>query len=369
MNALAIIFAYANNDKLKELTEKRTPASVPIGGRYRVVDFALSNMINSNITKVGIITRNNYQSLMDHVGNGKEWDLSRKRDGLYILPPYAQYDSNMQEYGGWIDALSAAMTFIRRSREKYVVLTTGEYVCNIDYEEVLAQHEKSEADITCIYRRDDRGTTGDIAYTLEGDRITDVLLGAGVEGEQNMSMDMFIIERQMLENLVREAAMRGQKSLARDIIRRHLNTLKIFGYEFKGYARRVDSVQAYMQINMDMLQEDVREELFNNPNGRIYTKVRDEMPAQYLEGARVRNSLVADGCIIEGEVENCVLARGVRIGKGAKVSNSIILQKSEVLAEAHLEHVIVDKDAIVRTGRTLIGRENLPVLIGKGMVI
>lgn len=372
MNALAIIFAYSNNDRLKELTEKRTPASIPIGGRYRVIDFALSNMVNSNITKVGIITHSNYQSLMDHVGNGKEWDLSRKRDGLYILPPYARHEGSMSEYGGWIDALSSAMTFIRRSREKYVVLSTGEYVCNIDYEAILYEHEKNEADITCIYRKavlPADNVNSDIVYTLENERVTDVLLNPDISGALNMGMDMFIMERSLLENLVREAAMRGKKSLARDLIRRHLATRKIFGYEFRGYARRLDSVQAYMQINMDMLNENVREDLFNNPNGRIYTKVRDEMPAQYLEGAKVSNSLIADGCIIEGEIENCILARGVRIGKGAKVINSIIMQKSEVLGDAHLEYVIVDKDAIVRIGRTLIGRENLPVLIGKGMVI
>ncbi|MDD4797747.1 MAG: glucose-1-phosphate adenylyltransferase subunit GlgD, partial [Eubacteriales bacterium] len=154
-----------------------------------------------------------------------------------------------------------------------------------------------------------------------------------------------------------------------DLVRRTLTNKMIYGYEFTGYARRVDSVPAYMQINMDMLNGHVRADLFDNPNGRIYTKVRDEMPAQYLEGAKISNSLVADGCIIEGEIENCILARGVRIGKGARVANSIIMQKSEVLGDAHLEYVVVDKDAIVRIGRTLIGRENLPVLIGKGMVI
>lgn len=372
MNALGIIFAYTNNDRLKELTEKRTPASMPVGSRYRMIDFPLSNMVNSNITKVGIITRNNYQSLMDHVGNGKEWDLSRKRDGLYILPPYAWRDDGMVEYLGWMDALASAATFIRRSREKYVVLVNGDCVCNIDYESILDEHIQRGAEMTCVYRRgvlpDD--TSRYAVYTVEDDdRITDMRFGPGIPGEVCIGMDMVIMERATLEMEVKESIMRGESNRMHEMPFSSMAKHKVYGHEFTGYAWRLDDVHSYMQINMHMLNEAVREDLFNNPNGRIYTKVRDEMPAQYLEGAKVSNSLIADGCIIEGEVENCILARGVRIGKGAKVSNSIVLQKSEILGEAHLEHVIVDKDAIVRIGRTLIGRENLPVLVKKGMVV
>lgn len=370
-DALGIVYAAEDDVEFRELTKKRSVAAVPFGGRYRLIDFVLSNMVNSGITNIGIITQNNYGSLIDHIGTGKEWDLNRKREGLYILSPYAIHDSPGW-YKGSIDALHSVMGFIRKSNQKYVIFSGTHMLCNMTYNDAERFHIDSGADITIIYKEEevkkDRLRKYTLIQTDEDGRIWDMEVHPTVPKSNKISMKMYIIEKNLLEYLIEEAVARGYNDFVRDIILRKLDRLKIYGYPFKGYLARIDSITTYYKYNMELLNPDIRNELFNK-SGLIYTKVKDEVPAKYSEDAAVQNCLVADGCVIEGEVENCVLFRGVRIYKGAKIKNSIIMQDVEIQENVVLDHVILDKNVVIKRGRTLIGQENFPVVISKGEVI
>jgi glucose-1-phosphate adenylyltransferase len=375
MNAMGIVFSYSIEDSLKELTEMRAIASVPFGGRYRIIDFVLSNLVNSGISNVGIITQSNYQSLLDHLGSGKEWDLSRKRDGLFILPPFARAVPAVGApvaFRGWLEALASVITYIRRSKNKYVILTGCEYICSIDLEKIVDYHVAKDADITCVYREariDSADTKSKAVYEVDREgRIMDMLYRPEIIGAVNVDMGMFVMEKTFLESLVSEASARNNFSLFRDVIQRRTGDYRIFGYRHAGYAARVDCVKAYFQATMELLDPKVRAELFT-PERPVYTKVRDEMPTLYADSAQVSDSLMADGCVIEGEVKNSVLFRGVRVERGARVSNSIIMQDSIVQKDVSLNYVIMDKDSVIREGRTLMGYEAHPVMIEKGTIV
>jgi glucose-1-phosphate adenylyltransferase len=376
MNAMGIVFSYSIDDNLKELTEKRAIASVPFGGRYRIIDFVLSNLVNSGISNVGIITQSNYQSLLDHLGSGKEWDLSRKRDGLFILPPFARTAptaNNQVAFRGWLEALASVFTYIRRSKNKYVILTGCENICNIDMEKVLESHIANNADITCVYRTADITSSDSrhsVVYEVDQDhRIMDMLYRPStVNGHANVDMGIFVMEKSFLETLVSEAAARNNYSLFKDVIQRRVGDYRIYGYCFEGFAAKIDSVRSYFRANMELLNMAVGKDLFTSSRP-IYTKVRDEVPTLYSESASVRNSLMADGCVIEGEVENSILFRGVCVEKGARISNSIIMQGSIVQKDVRLNYAIVDKDSVIREGRMLMGYESHPVMIEKGVIV
>jgi glucose-1-phosphate adenylyltransferase len=375
MNAMGIIFSYSLDDSLKELTEKRVIASVPFGGRYRIIDFMLSNLVNSGISNVGIITQSNYQSLLDHLGSGKEWDLSRKRDGLFILPPFARNTpsaSSQVAFRGWLEALASVYTYIRRSKNRYAILTGCEYICNIDVEKVVERHIETGADITCVYRSVELNTAdsrNNVTYEVDdGGRILDMLYRPAMNGPANVDIGVFVMEKSFLETLVSEAAARNNFSLFKDVIQRRVGDYMICGYRFDGYAAKVDTVKSYFRATMELLDPAVREELFTDARP-VYTKVRDEVPALYSETAAVSNSLMADGCVIDGEVENSIIFRGVRIEQGAHVSNSIIMQDSVVQKDVRLNYVIVDKDSVIRDGRMLMGYESHPVMIEKGVIV
>lgn len=375
MNAMGIVFSYGIEDNLKELTEKRAIASVPFGGRYRIIDFVLSNLVNSGISNVGIITQSNYQSLLDHLGSGKEWDLSRKRDGLFILPPFARNAPTAQSpmaFRGWLEALASVFTYIRRSKNRYAILTGCDHVCNIDIEKIVDRHAETGADITCVYRSIEltaADSRHNVIYEVDGDgRILDMLYRPAMNGQANVDMGIFIMEKSFLETLVAEAAARNNFSLFKDVIQRRVGDYRIFGYRHEGYAAKVDTVKSYFRASMQMLDPAVRDDLFVETRP-IYTKVRDEVPTLYSDTASVSNSLMADGCVIDGEVENCILFRGVRVEKGARVSNSIIMQGSIVQKDVRLNYAIVDKDSVIREGRMLVGYESHPVMIEKGVIV
>jgi glucose-1-phosphate adenylyltransferase len=375
MNAMGIVFSYSIEDTLKELTEKRAIASVPFGGRYRIIDFVLSNLVNSGISNVGIITQSNYQSLLDHLGSGKEWDLSRKRDGLFILPPFARAAptaNSQMAFRGWLEALASVFTYIRRSKNKYAILTGCEHICNIDIEKVVEQHVASGADITCVYRAAEitaADSRHNVVYEVDpAGRIMDMLYRPVINGQANVDMGIFVMEKSFLETLVSEAAARNNYSLFKDVIQRRVGDYRIYGYRHEGYAAKVDTVKSYFRASMELLDLKVRDDLFT-PIRPIYTKVRDEVPALYSETATVRNSLMADGCVIDGDVENSILFRGVRVEKGARVSNSIIMQGSIVQKDVRLNYAIVDKDSVIREGRMLMGYESHPVMIEKGVIV
>ena len=365
---LGILFANVHDERVRELTEHRTLASVPIGGRYRLIDFPLSNMVNSGIDKVGVITAENYQSLMDHLGSGKAWDLSRKRDGLYILPPFGADGTKLPNR---IGSLASVMRFLRNSKEEYVLLSDCDFMCNIDYADVISSHIENKADITMVYKYGkvpSYSTNANVINTAPDGRVVEMLIGPNMEGECNYGMNMYVIRRELLMKLVSECVSRNRYDFGREIIQQNLAGLRIFGYEFTGYSTIIGSINSYFEANMALMLPKVRDQLFDSARP-IYTKVRDDMPARYGLEAHVSNSLIADGCVIDGEVENCVIFRGVRVAKGAKLKNCVIMQDTVIGPDSTLNYVITDKDVVIQDARTLMGFQSYPEFISKGSLV
>lgn len=374
MNALGIVFSYSDRENLRELTKIRTLASVPFGGKYRIIDFVLSSFVNSGIHDVSIITRNNYHSLVDHLGAGKEWDLTRKIGGLRILSPFSTPGSadHAGNYLGTIDALHKSMHSIKRSRSDYVILTGSNIICSIDYDEVLKYHVERNADITAIYANPRDGVHLPAGMAIlrmnEWERVYELNFSKeeNVLQELPVSLGVFVMRKSLLESLVADSIAYGRYDFYRDIIQRLCGNLNILGYEHKKIFLEISSVSGYMKENMRLLSEDVRKQIFDNP---VYTKVKDSVPAQYGTGAQVTNSIISDGCTIEGTVIDSILSRGVIVGRGAVVRNSIIMQNTEIMRNVTLNHVILDKDVIVRENRQLVGHETYPVVIEKKSII
>ena len=367
-NMLGILFSNSHDDKLRELTEIRAMGSVPFGGRYRMIDFPLSNMVNSGINKVGVITKYNYQSLMDHLGSGKAWDLSRKREGLFMLPPFGNV-SSMQN--SRVESLASIENFLKNSKEEFVVLSDCDTICNIDYTEVMAYHLDKGADVTVFYGYGDvpQGFGKASVYTVDPEgRIRDMVISPNTDGPCNYGMTMCLIRRELLMQLVADCVSRNLYNFKRDLLQRHLRDFKFYGYEFTGVVKTICSMNSYFEANMSLMLPKIRSELFNLERP-IYTKVRDDMPARYGLGSSVSNSIIADGCVVEGTVENCVLFRGVKVGKGTRLENCVIMQDSVIEGGCRLSHVVVDKDVIIREDRSLMGFQSYPVYISKGSVV
>ena len=369
-SVLGIIFSNMHDETIAELTRNRTMGSVPFGGRYRLIDFALSNMVNSGITKVGVITKSNYQSLMDHIGSGKSWDLSRKRDGLFILPPFG---AGQGVYTSRIEALNGISSFIKRSREEYVFMTDCGAVCNIDINKIVENHKENEADITIIYKNGvlpEKTKDTAVIKLDKNNRVYDIDIDPVYENDEecSYSINMFLMKKTYLERLIADAFSKSSLSFERDILQSNVEKAKIIGYHSEGYVGVINSLNSFFEANMQLLNKDVREKLF--PVSRpVYTKIRDDMPAKYGLSSSVKNSFVADGCIIEGEVENSILFKGVHIGKGTKVKNSVIIQQSYIGDDCNLSYIITDKNVIIKDGRTLMGYKTYPVFIEKSRVI
>ena len=367
MTVLGLIFSNIHNNEDFEVTKIRTIASLPIGGRFRLIDFPLSSFANMGVNHVGIVTKNNYQSLMDHIGSGKEWDLARKKGGIVFLPPYTDGGT---VYNTRLEAVKNQFSFIKNTKEEYVILTDCYSVCNIDYKKALDFHLEKKADITCIYNYGVISNTGFVSpkvFKMNKDgRITKIEQGDNLKGMQNLSTDTWIMKKSLLEAIVEESMITNYKSFNRDVFGRNLKNYKIYGYEHVGYYRNIYDLNTYFSVNMDLLKRDVRRELFYLPGEAIYTKVRDSAPTKYTNSATVKNSLIADGCIIEGNVENCVVFRGARIGKGASVKNSILMQDTLVSPGVNLEYVITDKNVKIINKKELLGDKEQLIYIQKG---
>ena len=371
-NAFGLIVTADRSTHLKDLTLSRSAGAVPFGGRYRFIDFTLSNMVNAGITSVGLITEKNYHSLMDHLGSGKEWDLHRKRDGLFILPPFMTKD-NSGVFRGAIDALRSVMGYVRRTQEDYAVLSWPRVVMNMDLVPMMEQHVATGADITILYAEDGslkpEDQNQDLRLVLdEKGRVIDMELDAFRPQSVNRSCDVMILKKELLEYLVEEAYARGEYDFHRDILLKKYKTLNIMGYKHEGFLARLESIEDYFAGNMALLNPDVQKDLFD-PRRPIYTKVKDEVAARYSVSAQVKNSLVADGCVIEGQVENSVLFRGVHVKPGARVFNSIVMQGADVGENALLDHVILDKGVKILPGRTLQGYDSFPIVIRKNQTV
>ena len=371
-NAFGLIYTGEANARLRELTFSRSVAAVPFGGRYRVIDFLLSDMVNTGISNVGLITQRNYHSLMDHLGSGKEWDLHRKRDGLFILPPFVTKD-NTGMYRGTVDAIRSVLGYVRRSTQRYVILTGSHTLYNTTYDAMLRQHIETGAEITIMYnveREFNRADQfDDLRLTMdETGRVTDLSLDPYFPTSSFRGCDAYIMEKERLEYLVEEAASHGEYDFMRDVLVKNVDKCRIYGWRYDGYVARLDSVSTFYKHNMELLDPAIRMDLFN-PRTPIYTKVKDEVPAKYTDTGRVRNSIVADGCIIEGEVENSVLFMGVHVCKGAVVRDSILMQACYVGESSTLSNVVMDKGVLILNGRNISGYKTYPVIIRKGTTV
>ncbi|MBO4562151.1 MAG: glucose-1-phosphate adenylyltransferase subunit GlgD [Clostridia bacterium] len=368
-NAFGLIYTGDASMQLRDLTFSRSVAAVPFGGRYRTIDFMLSDLVNTGIYNVGIIAQRNYHSLMDHLESGKEWDLHRKRDGLFVLPPFVTHD-NTGVYKGTVDALRSCMGYIRRSSQKYVVLMGSHTIYNTTYNEMIKQHIASGADITIMYNRvkdyDMSEQFDDLRLKMDADgRVTDLALNPAMPETDCCSCDAFVMEKSILEYLVEDAYAHARYDFTSDVLLGSVQSLNIRGWEYKGYVARINSMNSYYRHNMALLDKAVSKDLFSSEHP-IYTKIKDEFPARYVGEGRAVNSIVADGCVIEGYVENSVLFRGVHVAPGAVVRNSILMQADDIGENSTLDHMILDKSVTVGTERVLSGHGSYPVILRKG---
>ena len=360
---VGVIFSSINDEQVPELTKVRSKGSIPYGGRYRLVDFTLSNMVNSGITTVGIITKNNYQSLMDHLGSGKEWDLARKEGGLILLPPYS--DESEMLYKNRLEALKGSSAFLKKCKEDFVVIADSDAVYKLDYSKVIEQHIATNADITLIYHEHESENSSYIILdTGKDEKVKSIEINTHAKGVKKHYINAFVARTSFLLNVIQTAISRGYTSFSKDILLAGLSTYKIYGYKFDGYYSSVSSLESYFKSNMDLLDKTVRKDIFGDRD--IYTKINDAPPAKFTETAKVTNSLIHDGCLIEGTVENCILFRNVKVSKGAVLKNCIIMSENLIGEDCKLSYVVSDKDCIIGNGRLLAGYEKKPYFINKG---
>ncbi|MDP3446491.1 MAG: glucose-1-phosphate adenylyltransferase subunit GlgD [Eubacteriales bacterium] len=371
-NAFGLIYTGETNPFLRDLALSRSVAALPFGGRYRCIDFILYDLVNSGVTSVGLITQKNYHSLMDHLGAGKEWDLHRKREGLFMLPPFMTKE-NTGLYRGSVDAIRSCLGYVRRCPQQYVILSGSHTIFNMTFNDMIARHIETRANITMLYNESEFAASEEQNLDLRllmdaNERVTEMELNPFSPRSAYRSCDVMIMDKLLLEYLVEEAYSHGDYDLTRDILLKKCQTLKIMGYRYDGYVARLDSINDFFRHNLALLQQEVRSDLFH-PAHPIYTKVKDEVSAKYGENAVVKNSMLADGCQIDGTVENSIVFRGVSVKKGAVVKNSILMQAVSIGENCMMDHVILDKSVVVREGRTLNGYDGFPIILKKGTII
>jgi len=371
---LGLIFAQNPETSMGELLAKRSLAAVPFGGRYRIIDFMLSNMVNSAIINVGITTPYNYQSRTDHLGTGKAWDMDRKNNGLFILPPIETGDSAEKGQEG-VDVIHGVKRYLTRSQQHYALVADCNTLCNIDFDKAFDFHLEHGADVTMIYHRIPEIAQRELKRhilldTDETGRVRDIHVYPAQQKTDLSYMHMFIIRKDLLMELVDDAVAHGKHSLAKDIFLPNLDRLNFCAYEHTGVHLKIDDIKSFFNANLAILEKETRDELFGLKDGMpIYTKVKDTVPTKYGKKADVSNSIIADGCVIEGTVKNCILFRGVHVGKGASLENCIVMQNSQIMDNCMMANVIFDKEVILRTGKKLIGQDTYPMIIGKGTVV
>ncbi len=368
-NLHGILFAHRNSPELKDLILHRTLASLPFGGRYRVIDFMLSNLVNAGVTDVGVVMHQSYQSLLDHLGSGKDFDLARRNGGLKLLPPfaYARNDrrSSSVVYHGTMEALAGIYSYLQEIRQDYVVLADAHTIINLDLRKVLEAHIASGADITAVSTSKPNSVPKDSTYFLtdESGRATEVLVGpATATGLE--SLNIYILSKELLLKLTEYSAARDIWSLTAGILRPGVKDLKIIPYIYDEISYRIQTVKGYYDGNLLLLEPAVRKQMFE-PSRPIRTKERNDAATYYAPSSKVTNSLISDGCIIEGTVENSVIFHNVHIGKGAVVRNCVIMQSSTIECNAELDCIIADKNVFVTAGTRLTGKENCPFVVEK----
>ena len=374
MKMTGIIFSEMYSDALNSFTQDRNMAAIPFGGRYRLVDFVLSNMVNSGILNVGVLVKQHYHSLMDHLSNSQEWDLNRKKGGLQLLPPFATEDAHTSGSRGKLDELRNALDYLETiSTTPYVLLADAYVLCNIDYRAALEDHIASGCDITMLATKENEVSQINFASVMKADaghRVTSYALDCPAKPGDYASMGHMIISREFLINVIRDYTSRGIYDFLRDFIQHEFNRgrLSINLYEVNDVVLRMRNVNEYFHNSLSTVDSAVSAPLFRGDRP-IFTRVTDEVPCYYGMDCEVSGCVIADGCMIEGKVENCVLSRSVKIGKGAVVKNCVIMQGSVVGEGACLENVVVDKWVTITGGAQLKGLVSNPVVIRKGVTV
>ena len=368
MSVMGIIFA--NDVAIDALTQKRTMASLPFGGRYRQVDFHLSNLAAAGIQHVGIVSRSNYQSLMHHVGSGEEWGLELGEGGLEFLTPYAL--GNVDNYRGKLENLNAVLEFLKFAEDEYVVLTDSSILTNLDVADIVRSHAASGKDITIVAKP---GVANgkkvlDLAIKMENGEINDIVVSYPAAEGYLASMDLFVVGRQWLLEKVQDLVAHDKYHMDRDLVLGQWNkgALSINVYEYNGVALYNESTEEYFANSMALLNKDVRDGIFASHHP-IFTKVRDRVPTYYGDDCQIENSLLADGCIIDGEVENSVLFRNVMVEKGAEVEHCVIMNDAVIGEGCELKYVILDKNVTVTPGTKLVGTAKCPIIIKRGETV
>ena len=374
-NALGIIFPNSYDSLVPELVGERLMASIPFASRYRMVDFILSSMVNCGIDNISIIVRKNHHSLIDHLGSGREWDLTRKNGGLNIVPPFAE--KTVKVYNGRVEALASILDFLKSQKEKYVVMSDANIAVNFDFNALIDAHIASGADVTVAYAEQEIPASAinapavnkNLYYTLilDDGQVKEIKINSKKAGIQNFSMNIYVIDRELLIDQISSAFVHGYIYFERDILAPQLDKLNVKAFKYDGYIARISDMKSYFDENMKMLDEKNLDALFSGNS--IYTKIRDDNPTRYINGAKAKNIMAADGCVIEGEVENSVLFRGVKIGKGAKVKNCVLMQDTVVEPGVNIEYVISDKNVTITAGKEVKGTDSFPVYVAKYQVV
>ena len=373
--ALGIIFPNSYDGLVPELVTERLMASIPFASRYRVCDFVLSAMARAGISNISMVVRQNYLSLMDHLGSGRQWDLARKNGGLNVIPPFSQKE--VKVYNGRVEALESIKGFLCSQTEKYVVMSDTNMIANMDFADIIEKHKASGADLTVVYRKMNIPENlqkapvnkDNLYYTLRlnGDRVEKIYVNMKTDGIVDYSMNVYVMERERLVRMIEDAYVLGSTSFERDVIAPQIESLKIYGYCFEGYAAHIHDMKSYFNENMKLLEDENLNGLFGP--GPVWTKIRDDNPTRYIKGAKVSNIMAADGCVIEGEVENSILFRGVKVKKGAKVKNCVLMQDTVVEENANLEYVITDKRVTITEGKSLSGTDTFQVYVAKKQIV
>ena len=366
-----IIYTLSSEPALRELVERRNSASIPFGGRYRLVDFALSMMVNAGIRDVGVIMERNYQSLLDHLSNGADWGLARRTGGLRLLPPFGLREDHSGSFNGCMEALRSVSSYINDISHEDIVLCAADWVGNIDLEKAVDLHRSTGAEITAVCSQGWHPGPHHRLVPDEDGFARKLLFSEGGPGEGVFSREIYIIKRDLLLKFMDFCADANHNHFHRDAMAHYLaQGGKIAIYEHNDYARTFISVRDYFEASMDLTQQpQVMAELFPMDERPIRTKERAEASTYYGDGARVRSSQVADGCYIEGELDHCILFRGVKVEKGAKLRNCVVMQDTVIKAGANLNCVIADKDCVVTEDCFLSGSDRLPLVIPKGETV
>ncbi len=377
MSASGIIFSNIHDNNIPELTRLRTIASVPFACRYRFIDFTLSNMVNSNIYNINLITHLNYHSLMDHIGSGKDWDLARRSGGIKFLPPnITAYANNTSlQFQTRLEALKSVAYSIQRIKDDYVVLSDCDVICNVDLNDIISDHIKNDADITIAVKSmtlTPEQARVNVLYESDPEgRITDILsYPTNFAGQADVALNIVVMKTEYLQQVVLDAVAHNYVSMTRDVMSRNMKHANYRVYKYDGYFATINSFAEYYAYSMNLLTDSTaRNALFNVKNRPIYTKVRNSVPTYYGQNSSAKDSMIADGCTIEGVVENSILFRGVKVGRNATVKNCILMQDTIVGDGAFLNHVITDKNAVVRDNRMLAGADVQPFYVTKGKMI